>query len=242
MLESGRSTSPVLLGRIERALKQVGQPLKQPDSSVILKTPELPFQSFPSQLPISVDMWGRPQMSGDFFFIYPMGDEQALIVAMDIAGHSPNVIGKRLYVQGWLRGWLKNQASIPRLQSVVDAISEEFRITNIQGGAFLALLALDRNHLHTVSYEATCCGFPSPLLIIGPPFKTPNSPEVGPPLPQRPGMLQTTTIEKLPAPWRIIISSDGMLSRLEMAVNLTALNIFSSGIRASIEMNPLRFA
>src|SRR5579863_2349301 len=165
MIEKGTfNPSPMLWARIKRVLEANGQIQRPITSSIKLALPEMPFLTFPGQLPIRVETWGRPDYSGDFLSIQHLSSDQALLVVMDVAGHAQNAVGKRLYVQGWLRGWLTSQNTTPRLQSVVQAVSEELKVTGIQAGAFLALLTLDRSLRHTVSYEAVACGFPSPLL------------------------------------------------------------------------------
>jgi anti-sigma regulatory factor (Ser/Thr protein kinase)/DNA-binding XRE family transcriptional regulator len=215
MIEKGAfNPSPMLWARIKRVL-EAGSQIKIPiASSMKLVLPEMPFLTFPGQLPIRVETWARPDYSGDFLSIQHLSSDQAILVVMDVAGHAPNVIGKRLYVQGWLRGWFSSQSTTPRLQSVVQAVSEELKITGIQAGAFMAVLTLDRSLRHTVSYEAVACGFPSPLLITGPPFRTVESAVLNAPLPLDHGSVQTTRIERLSCPFRLVLASDGLLSRL----------------------------
>jgi len=224
--------SPLLIARIARALEDVGPSTDITDTAPAIRLPLIPPPTPPTKLPMVTSEWSRPQYCGDFLIVQPLTPESLLVVAVDVAGRAPNVIGNRLYIQGWLHGWLSNQASLPQLRTLIDDLSVEMEKTDIAAGAYLAVLSAHRGQPHTVSYEAASCGFPVPLILCGPPFRTPESAILSPPLPLSSQPVEMTRIDKLSAPWRLVLSSDGLLSRLgggDEAAGLKTLRRWQTG-------------
>jgi anti-sigma regulatory factor (Ser/Thr protein kinase) len=145
----------------------------------------------------------------------PLPRETMLVAAVDVAGHGTAVLPSALYLQGWLRGWTGGLTTPPRLQSLVEEFSRELSRVKVDAGAYFALVSRSRGAANTVSYEAVAYGFRPPLLILGPPFRTPRSSDLGPPLPATGADLSIPPVrmDRLP-PWRLVLASDGLLSRL----------------------------
>jgi len=224
--------SPVLISRITRALEDSGPRADITDMAIEIRLPNIPLPSSTNKLPMAAVQWSRPQYCGDFLIVHPLTPESVLIVAVDVAGRAPSVIGNRLYIQGWLHGWLSNQPSLPQLRTLIDDLSAEMAKTGIEAGAYIGVLSLHRGLPHTVSYEAVSCGFPVPLLICGPPFRTLESAFLSPPLPLSSQPVEATRIDRLSASWRLLLASDGLLSRLgggDEAAGLKTLRRWQTG-------------
>lgn len=211
---SAMKPSPVLHARIVRCLAERSTPIEKQESAASLLAPTIPPPSFPAQMPLSAREWFRPQLPGDFLVVQSLTADSVFIAVLDISGNAPAVSGQRLYLQGWLRGWLSKQTTTPQLKTVVQDLSAEMETTGIQGAGCFVLLALHGGFPHTVSYEAASCGFPPPLLLCGPPYRTPESCSLGPPLPCSSRTVESIRIDRLSAPWSLILASDGLLSRL----------------------------
>ena len=215
MIERGAlEPSPVLHARIARCLAERNTRIAQPNDAATLLVPTMPPPSFPSQMPLSAKEWSRPELAGDFLVVHSLTTDSALLVAIDVAGNAPSVSGQRLYLHGWLRGWLSNQTTIPQLKTIVHDISVEMETTGIQGAGCFVLLTLHGGFPHTVTYEAVSCGFPPPLLVCGPPYRTHESCNLAPPLPCASRTVESIRIDRLSAPWSLVLASDGLLSRL----------------------------
>jgi len=221
-VERGENATHSLLRRLAEALEQArdasaeqasrsgNRPSRRSDWGL----PDFPLSRADLTLPVEIGRWGRPEHSGDFFFIAPLPPDTFLLVAADMAGHGPSLLPAGLFVRGWLRGWTQNLGSPPRLQSLARELSRELRSTGLEASCYFALLAAQRGRAHTLSYEGLSCGYPPPLLITGPPFRTLESAVPGPPLPSEILPDQPVRIDRLEAPWRLLVASDGLLSRL----------------------------
>jgi anti-sigma regulatory factor (Ser/Thr protein kinase)/transcriptional regulator with XRE-family HTH domain len=220
-VERGENAPPSLLRRLAEALEQArGTATEQaPRSGGRLSRsdwvlPDFPLSRADLTLPVETARWGRPEHSGDFFFISPLPPDSLLLVAVDMAGHGPGLLPASLFVRGWLRGWTQSLGSPPRLQSLAQELGRELRSTGLEASCYFALLTAQRGRAHTVSYEGLSCGYPPPLLISGPPFRTLESAVPGPPLPSEILSDQPVRIDRLDAPWHLLVASDGLLARV----------------------------
>jgi transcriptional regulator with XRE-family HTH domain/anti-sigma regulatory factor (Ser/Thr protein kinase) len=213
-IEAGRMDPvPSVLREIESVLA-----VREAEKTVspVFSLPDLPAAAEGGSLPIRADVWQRPEQSGDFMLCLPLPRETVLIAAVDVAGHGTAVLPSALYLQGWLRGWTGGLSTPPRLQSLVEEFSRELSRVKIDAGGYFALVARFRGIPHAVCYEAVAYGFRPPLLILGPPFRTPKSADLGPPLPASGAdfsVISPVRLDRLP-PWRLVLASDGLLSRL----------------------------
>lgn len=219
MIEADRmKAAPTVLRQIEAVLAEGLDPaVREAERTVspVFSLPDLPAAPEGGSLPVRADSWQRPGQSGDFMLCLPLPRETILIAAVDVAGHGTAVLPSALYLQGWLRGWTGGLTTPPRLQSLVEEFSRELSRVKIDAGSYFALVSRSRGAAHAVSYEAVAYGFRPPLLILGPPFRTPTSANLGAPLPAPFAELsiQPVRIDRL-APWRLVLASDGLLSRL----------------------------
>lgn|GEM_PF-5808195 len=217
--EAGRmKPAPSVLREIESVLAEGGGlPVREAERAVspVFSLPDLPAVPEGGSLPVRGDSWQRPEQSGDFMLCLPLPRETILVAAVDVAGHGTAVLPSALYLQGWLRGWTGGLTTPPRLQSLVEEFCRELSRVKIDAGGYFALISRSRGAAHAVSYEAVAYGFRPPLLILGPPFRTPKSADLGPPLPATGADLSISPVrlDRLP-PWRLVLASDGLLSRL----------------------------
>lgn len=223
MIEGGRMVPPAtLLQRIQSALaEEAGPTASREPKRATAPTLTLPDLSTPRaaegvSLPVREEAWKRPRESGDFTVCLPLAGETLLVAAVDVAGHGLAVLPSALYLQGWLRGWTQALTSPPRLQTLVEAFSRALSMAAIEAGGYFGLLSRFRGAPHTLSYEAVAYGFPPPLLINVPPLRTLTSAGLGSPLPapRQDLSAQPARIDRLPTPWRLVVASDGLLSRL----------------------------
>jgi transcriptional regulator with XRE-family HTH domain/anti-sigma regulatory factor (Ser/Thr protein kinase) len=218
-IEAGRmKPAPSVLRQIESVLAEGLDPaMREAERTVspVFYLPDLPAIPGGGSLPVRADSWQRPEHSGDFMLCLPLPRETILIAAVDVAGHGTAVLPSALYLQGWLRGWTGGLTTPPRLQSLVEEFSRELSRVKIDAGGYFALVTRSRGATHAVSYEAVAYGFRPPLLILGPPFRTPKSADLGPPLPASGADLSISPVrmDRL-SPWRLVLASDGLLSRL----------------------------
>lgn len=218
-IEAGRmKPAPSFLRQIRSVLTEgSGRPAREAERAIplVFSLPYLPAVPETVSLPVRGDSWKRPEQSGDFMLCLPLPRETLLVAAVDVAGHGAAVLPSSLYLQGWLRGWARSLTSPPRLQGLVEELSQELTRVKIDAGGYFALLSRSRGTANAVCYEAVAYGYPPPLLILGPPFQTPTSANLGVPLPAPVADLsvQPVRIDRL-APWRLVLASDGLLSRL----------------------------
>jgi transcriptional regulator with XRE-family HTH domain/anti-sigma regulatory factor (Ser/Thr protein kinase) len=205
----------VLRHRLDAALAtpDPGQALEVREPSPPFRLPDLVSPSRALGLPVAVARWQRPEASGDFVLLVPLPGDSLLLAAVDVTGHGSGVVPASLYVQGWLRGWLGSQRSAPRLRSLVLELSRELKSVGVDGAGYFALLTSHPGR-HAASLEGFCLGFPPPLLLAGPPFRTLDPPDLGPPLPLEDRELPLPQVQILSAPWRLALASDGLLGRL----------------------------
>jgi len=178
-----------------------------------LSLPDLTTPARALSLPVAFETWKRPQESGDLCLLFPFPGDTLLVVALDVAGHGAGVAPLGVYVAGWLRGWLGGMNAPPRLPAIAAELSRELRRTGVDLGCYLGLFSRDGTAPHTVTCETLCHGFPPPLLLTGPPFRTEPAPQVGPPLPAD-VEAPVVRLAKLSAPWRLVVATDGLLNRL----------------------------
>jgi hypothetical protein len=72
----------------------------------------------PLPIPVEVHLWQRPRPSGDFFLAVPLPRGDVLLAAVDIAGPGTRSVPAAVYLQGWLRGWVRSLVSPPRIESL----------------------------------------------------------------------------------------------------------------------------
>jgi transcriptional regulator with XRE-family HTH domain len=211
MLEKGTyKPSDLLMSRIQKAL----QPL-----SCSPKSNQETFLSFPevnihSSMPIKVRLWKRPKLSGDFLFHRSLSPESYLIVACDIAGNGVEQFPYSVYLSGWLNGYLETSPSTLRLEGLVDALGSILKALGKEAALYAIMITRSRSEAHSVTYEALSCGFPPPLLLLGPPYKTLPTGQLFSSLPLLSDSPLSIIRQVISAPWRVVIASDGMLSRL----------------------------
>ena len=210
--ESGQHVSPSLLAKIDRVLQQDENP---PEAVAPVLRFSLPRVQ-PAEilgLPVALRTWSRPELSGDFFLLHPLGRETLLLIAADVAGHGLSVVPSSYFLQGWLMGWTRARAgeqSRPRLEDLALDFSRFLASAEIEAACYFAYLW--RQAGQTLRYEAISCGFPPPLLLVGDGFETRTSAELGPPLPS--DRIAPSLVATVEAPWRLAVASDGLLSRL----------------------------
>lgn len=216
-LENGKTQpSPLLRRRLEAVLLSPGPPAASalPGPRVRFRLPDLEIPEKALGLPLAVTRWRRPETSGDFLLLVPLPGDALFVAAVDVTGHGISVVPASLYIQGWLRGWLASLKSPPRLRSLIQELSSELKRAAVDCAGYFALFASQPSWRHAVSLEAFCLGFPPPILLAGPPFRTLDPPSLGPPLPVDERALPLPQTLTLPAPWRLVLASDGLLSRL----------------------------
>ncbi|HEX4956222.1 MAG TPA: helix-turn-helix domain-containing protein [Thermoanaerobaculia bacterium] len=244
-LEMGRIQPPAFLRhRLEEALSGPGPDIRgeRREAPLPFRLPRLDLEARSLELPVAAVRWQRPAAGGDFFLLHPLPGGSLFAAAVDVAGHGQRMLPASSYLQGWLRGWLSSLSAAPRLQVLVTELSRELREVDLDCGGFFALLTPARAGSHAVSLEAMSCGFPAPLILAGPPFRTLEAPAVGRPLPASPAELGPPENLVLHAPWRLVMASDGLLDRLgggDQPLGLFRLREWHTGPRRDEALEPL---
>jgi transcriptional regulator with XRE-family HTH domain len=204
MVERGQGGSPEIIATILRLLG-IGrrEPPARPEPQIRWSPPQYPIPH-----PLSIQMWQRPEPSGDFFLVLPLQDRHVLVAAVDVAGHRSKAVPQAIYLQGWLGGWVRGLGVPPQLGTLAEVFRSELRTTGINAAWFFAMLTLDRS-TGSMSYQALSHAFPDPLLLAD--GRTLESTrETGPH-----GAEVSPLVHQLVAPpWRIVAASDGLLERL----------------------------
>jgi anti-sigma regulatory factor (Ser/Thr protein kinase) len=204
MIERAEVTPPEALHRLAEALdlrELPAEPAYEPQQATLRWLAAVE----PAVMPLYNASWMRPPAGGDTLMAIPVARQALLVVAIDVAGHGASSHSAVLYLRGWLRGRSSLGSMVPRLGDLADDLLEEMRHTGIEASFYLALLQRFGDG-HVVGYEAACHGYPPPLLLVGGEGKVVDSvPPVG-----RNAVVALT----LSPPWRLVIASDGLLSRI----------------------------
>jgi hypothetical protein len=207
MLERGRGGTPELL-------RQVSALLNIPEEDESDAPPE-PLGNWtgppqPRADHLSVAIWQRPSASGDAVWVRMLSRDAFLIGAVDVAGHGPAVFPQAMYLRGLIDGTIRDLESAPRLDVVGEQLDAAVARADIEAAWFLAIVRRTRGPSgHGALYEAVARGYPAPLLLTGPPFK--SVPSV---VPDDAGRGVAVHPALLDEPFRLIVASDGMLQRL----------------------------
>ena len=166
-------------------------------------------------LPFSVREWQRPKRgeSGDFLVIEALSADALIAVAADIAGHGGAVARRALYLDGWIRGWVRSQASIPRLENLVEALNAECVRTDIELAIAVGLISVEPGPGMRGEIEVLTLGYPAPVLITGPPTRTP-APQITEGVCRLGRLLGKRFVWRPEHRWRLALASDGVLQRL----------------------------
>ncbi len=192
----------------------MGDGLAGPKANASFLVPKVSLSEVELPPPLKVTTWKRPEHSGDFVLVLSPSPGTVLLAAGDVAGHGASVVPSSMYLQGWLRGWKRGLPMAPRLPDLAQALSNELLSVGVDASCFLALLSRRQDSPNAVSYEGMSLGFPPPLLIAGPPFRTLDSCEMGPPLPVDRMSTRAVRIDRLHGPWRLVLATDGLLRRI----------------------------
>ena len=207
MVERGQGGSPEIIEAMLRLLDLSHRPRRDAPTR---SEPEIRWTPlrFPLPQPLAIQMWQRPEPSGDFFLILPIRDRHVLIAAVDVAGHRNKAAPQAIYLQGWLRGWVRGLGVAPQLATLAEVFRSELKTTGINAAWFFAMLTLGRS-AGSMSYQALSHAFPDPLLVAD--GRTLESTrETGP----HEDQVSPLAHQIVAPPWRIVAASDGLLERL----------------------------
>jgi anti-sigma regulatory factor (Ser/Thr protein kinase) len=144
--------------------------------------------------------------------VVPVTTTTALIAGVDVAGHGATYHPALLYVLGWLHGRVAAGEAGVAVDALARALEAAMQDAGIEASFFLALITGWPGQ-RAVRYEAIARGYPPPLLLTGRPARSmetiPEPPAAGGTAGERPVLH-----DDLRPPWRLIVASDGLLSRL----------------------------
>jgi len=181
-----------------------------PTKPAVRRLPEREPERLP--LPIASRLWQRPEVSGDLAVVTALPRDDVLVAVVDIAGHGDAAAPAAHHVRGWLHGWVAARTAAVRLDELVHDLASELRAARLHAAWLLAVVGRgDRPHsadLHLASHS-----FPAPLLLAGPGEETrptKGDAEAGP----APSEVSWARHEETEAPWRLVVTTDGLLARL----------------------------
>lgn len=239
----------LILNRLEDVLTHLeqerpsGSAVREPGSSrslPVFDLPAVPTIDPPARDFLLATAWRRPRLSGDRGCVIALPDGSALVAVIDVAGQGLSAFPSALYVEAWLRGRLAREDASPRLPVLARDLSDELRAVGLEIGCFMAVVARHRQPWPAVSYEGVAYGFPPPLLIAGPPFRTLESAHLAQPLPTR-GDEPVVRVDSLAGPWRLVVATDGLLQRLGEGSEENGLRVlrrWQSGPDRNLESPP----
>jgi len=169
--------------------------------------------------PFGIEVWRRPVESGDFSLWHGFADGSILLCCGDMAGHGGRLYPAAREVRGWLKGYFSKSVEIPRLVDCALALSRFLLNEDLEMSLFIVMA---RSARKVCQYEALSCGYPPPLLLLGPPFETKLGAVVNSALPVSAGdggSMETVTWNRLDRPWSLVVASDGLLGRLGNSEN-----------------------
>jgi len=220
-IEAGRSEpSPLLKNRLTRVFEHLESEHKNAGQEgmdrreTVFDLPDIQVADQQAQTHLGITRWRRPDESGDHGCVISVSDSAVIVAAIDVAGQGTGAFPAALYLLGWLRGQVASSATTPRLSALAGHFSEELRRVDLEASLYLGLLDFHKGPIPSFTYEGASYGFPPPLLISGPPFRTLESAHVGPSLPSSLGAERVARVESLTGPWRLVIATDGLLRRL----------------------------
>jgi anti-sigma regulatory factor (Ser/Thr protein kinase)/transcriptional regulator with XRE-family HTH domain len=164
-------------------------------------SPARPDQPLALPLPLEVTQWERRQPSGDLFLCIAVRKD-VLVLAVDVSGHGIEAAPKANYLAGWMQGWASALVASPRLDAVVGALRTGLEVSEVEASWFVALLS--RVGPHKIEYSAQSHAFPAPLLMLDDADLTFESTSTA----------RALRHLELPAPWSLVIASDGLLERM----------------------------
>lgn len=242
MIESGTyQPSGLLLSRIASALTLRSQPKRNEQLQFDFVFPTIRYRG---SLPIQIDSWKRPEVSGDFYLVLPTSDKSVLIIAIDIAGHGSTAFPSAVHLAGWIKGHIGKSPNLVRLDVLAQEIGEVAEEFGISLSCYLGQFTRIVGRKHTISYEGVSCGFPSPLLLSGLPVKTLESAYLNSSLPMYISREIEVISHEISAPWQLVVSTDGLLARLgaggEVDGKRKLLKLITSNKRERIPANIMR--
>lgn len=209
--DEGR-VSKLLLARIHRALVEERE--SPPGPRVEYQFPSVDVSGVLSRMKVGYCAWKRSEAGGDFALVVPVDKGAFVLAVVDIAGRGTSVVPLGMHVQGWLRGRLGWRAGLPRVSDLVADLSTELGTIGTGAAVFLASIRLLSDGSGQADYEAVACGFPPPLLLVGDPPRSVPSCAKWPSLPANTVVSELIPIQRLNAPWRLTVGTDGLLARL----------------------------
>ncbi len=209
-VESGsREANPRLVARLTRFTEKLESPRTYAASAPF----DLPAREWKAETEsYYFEVWQSPEAAGDFASLYSLPNQGLLFVCLDMAGRGTSVLPSRTFVEGWLSGYLSNALGAPRVEEIAQRLSVSLKTAGFQLSGYFAVITPSDGK--GVNYEAACFSMPQPLLLLGPPYESRVAAEISPALPVEPAEIKVTRITSLPAPWKIIAGSDGLLERL----------------------------
>jgi hypothetical protein len=206
LLEHGRGGSPELLRKVADLLEISDDP-PSGGTETFDEWTGPPSTSPPG---VTVTGWRRPEQSGDTSWTTALGREAFVVGAIDVAGHGRAPFPKATYMRGVVDGALHDLDSAPRIDVLGERFTAALRRASVDVAWFLAVLRITRSPGggRGVLYEAVSDGYPPPLLLLGPPFKSVPSAAADP----ADGVAVQSVV--LTEPFRLVAASDGLLRRL----------------------------
>ena len=163
-------------------------------------------------LPIEVRVWQRPEIRGDIAIVAGLPKDDVLLAVLDTVGRGAAVALAAQHMRGWLRGWIASRRVAVRLDELVSDLGTELRTARLDATWFLAVLGRVEGP-HAATIHMASHAFPSPLLLCGPRQETrATRTESDPGQPH--AEVSFVRHENLEAPWKLVVATDGLLSRL----------------------------
>ncbi len=204
LVERGRISAPRLRQLMAQRLNV--QPSPAPTDAVVMSRP----RSVEVTGWVQSERWSSRPESGDFHDVVQLENDHVFL-AGDVAGNGPAILPLASYLHGFACGYLSTGAT-PDPTSYALALLDECATRGIASSLCVGVLRLGQaTRGHRI--QVATFGYPEPLLVAGPPYRTPI-PTVRELKHMRSQLNGRELLWDVSEPWRLIVASDGLLSRL----------------------------
>lgn len=161
-------------------------------------------------VPLTISSWSRPKLvSGDFHVVRVVGNA-VLVVAGDVAGRGAQAFPSASYAQGLIQGLTSNLGVVPELQAFAESVLQSCARVSVGLAAAFALFR--QSARHHIAVDVVTFGYPAPVVLHGTGGQSalPASRiELRSPVGGEGAALRF----ELRGAWRILLASDGLLTR-----------------------------
>lgn len=145
-------------------------------------------------------------LGGDFYDVIEISDGSLYVLIGDVAGHGPDEAALGVCLRIAWRTLVLAEESPDRLLPILqDVLAEERRNEEVFATLCMVVVAPDRSSLRLF-----LAGHPAPLLLVAEPHQLPDD-LVGPALGVVPGVMWGSRPVELPADWRLLLFTDGLV-------------------------------